>query len=144
MEEVSTRLHRVSDELRASPSLSRVSDDLNKSTEACPASGKPNTSINPLPFGAHQNANTGCRRVVLSAQLPEYGIPYSRVHIDRLVKAGQFPAPFKLSANRNAWWESEILDLLESRAATRGSVDDARSAQAQRAAAASVASRTGR
>jgi len=81
------------------------------------------------------------KKVVPAAHLPLYGITYSRVHIDRLVKAGKFPAPFKLSANRNAWWEADILAFLEERGATRGEVDEVRLAVARRAAAASVAAR---
>ncbi len=97
----------------------------------------PQSEQNTLPY-------YGSKKAVTSAELPRYGIPYSRVHISRLIKTGQFPAPFKLSANRNAWWESEILDFLESRAATRGAVDPGKLATAHCAAAASVVARAGK
>lgn len=47
------------------------------------------------------------------------GIGYSRPHLWRLVKAGTFPAPIKLGANRNAWIEAEIDDWIEGRIAMR-------------------------
>lgn len=37
-----------------------------------------------------------------------YGIPYSRVHLDRLEKQGKFPARRKLGPNCVAWLEAEI------------------------------------
>ena len=37
-----------------------------------------------------------------------HSIPYSRVHLARLVKSGNFPAPVKLSPNRIAWVLEEI------------------------------------
>jgi len=83
-------------------------------------------------------------KAVLANHLPLYGIAYSRVHLDRLVKAGKFPKPFKLSANRNAWWESDILAFLQERGATRGGSDEVRLGIARRAAAASVAARVAR
>lgn len=47
------------------------------------------------------------------------GIPYSRAHLHRLVKAGKFPAPIKLGENRNAWIEAEVDQLIEERIAER-------------------------
>jgi len=47
------------------------------------------------------------------------GIPYSRAHIWRLMKAGLFPKCFKLGAFRNSppvWWLAEIIEWLESKA----------------------------
>jgi prophage regulatory protein len=82
-------------------------------------------------------------KAVPANHLHLYGITYSRVHIDRLVKAGKFPKPFKLSANRNAWWEADIVAFLQERAAPSGG-DEVRLAVARRAAAASVAARTAR
>lgn len=38
----------------------------------------------------------------------EFGAPWSKVHVWRLVKAGQFPAPVAISANRRAWRESDL------------------------------------
>ena len=36
------------------------------------------------------------------------GVPYSKPHLWRLVKAGKFPAPIKWGAARNGWIEEEI------------------------------------
>ena len=47
------------------------------------------------------------------------GIRWSRQHVDRMVKAGEFPAPVKLGAGTNAWLESEIDAWIETRAAER-------------------------
>jgi prophage regulatory protein len=38
----------------------------------------------------------------------EKGIPFSRQHIHRLVRAGKFPRPVKVGLNRNGWIEAEI------------------------------------
>jgi hypothetical protein len=56
--------------------------------------------------------------VVLVKDLPSYGTSYSTNHIMRLVKAGAFSVPFKLSDFRNGWWKSEILSHLRERSAT--------------------------
>jgi prophage regulatory protein len=61
------------------------------------------------------------RRVLLSAEdLWQFGCRYSRVQLWKLVKAKQFPAPIKLSSNRNAWLLSEVLAWVEQRVAERG------------------------
>jgi predicted DNA-binding transcriptional regulator AlpA len=39
---------------------------------------------------------------------PLKGIPYTRQHIDRLERAGQWPQRVQVGPNRVAWWESEI------------------------------------
>lgn len=41
---------------------------------------------------------------------------YSRAHVDRLEKAGQFPKRITLGTGRVGWWKREILDWLELRA----------------------------
>jgi prophage regulatory protein len=43
------------------------------------------------------------------------GVPYSRMHVDRLERDGNFPVRLQLSANRVAWVESEIDDWILSR-----------------------------
>lgn len=53
------------------------------------------------------------------------GVPYSRVHIDRLEKAGQFPRRVRLSANCVAWREDEVDEFLDARAAARDTVEAA-------------------
>jgi predicted DNA-binding transcriptional regulator AlpA len=50
------------------------------------------------------------------------GIPYSRAHIWREMRADRFPQCFKLGDHRNSppvWWLSEVLEWLENRARTR-------------------------
>ncbi len=57
--------------------------------------------------------SAGVRLKILSLEdLRERGILYSRVHINRLVKAGKFRAPIKLGQNRIGWVESEINEWL--------------------------------
>jgi prophage regulatory protein len=51
-----------------------------------------------------------------SGDLYKLGIRFSRQHLDRLEKAGQFPRRIKLTPNgRVGWLESEIHDWLRSR-----------------------------
>jgi len=45
----------------------------------------------------------------------EKGIPFCRVHIDRLEAAEKFPARIRLGANTVAWCEEEIDLWLEAR-----------------------------
>jgi prophage regulatory protein len=52
-------------------------------------------------------------KVLVFRDLRDRGIPWSRQHIHRLVKAGKFPAPFKLGENTNAWFENVIDQHLE-------------------------------
>ncbi len=47
------------------------------------------------------------------------GVPYSRDHLRRLVKAGTFPAPVPLSDKRIAWVESEVDQWVDQRIAER-------------------------
>jgi prophage regulatory protein len=56
---------------------------------------------------------------------PLKGIPYSRAHIYRLMKAGKFPKPIRLGENRIAFVEREIDDWLEQRMIERDVPDDA-------------------
>jgi prophage regulatory protein len=46
-------------------------------------------------------------------------IPYSPQHIAHLEKAGKFPKRLQLGPNRMGWVESEVLEWLEVRLATR-------------------------
>jgi prophage regulatory protein len=55
-------------------------------------------------------------RVLTWPEVKAKGIPYSRMHVDRLEKAGNFPARVQLSAHRVAWLESEIDEWILSRA----------------------------
>lgn len=47
------------------------------------------------------------------------GVPFSRVHLWRLIRDGKFPKPIELSKSRNAWIESEIDDWIAAKAAER-------------------------
>lgn len=51
--------------------------------------------------------------------LQEMGIPFCRVHLGRLVKAGKFPAPIRLSTNRVAWRRADIEEWLKTRPEVR-------------------------
>ena len=44
-------------------------------------------------------------------------VPYSKMHIDRLEKAGEFPRRIRLGAGRVVWKKSEILAWVESKRA---------------------------
>jgi prophage regulatory protein len=52
-----------------------------------------------------------------SLRLPEVQqlVPYSKMHIDRLEKAGEFPKRIKIGAGRVIWKQSEIIAWLESK-----------------------------
>lgn len=58
-------------------------------------------------------------RVLDADGLKAKGITLSRCQIWRLVRAKQFPAPFKVTAGRNGWLESEIDAYLNARLAER-------------------------
>jgi prophage regulatory protein len=49
------------------------------------------------------------------------GIPFSRVHVDRLEKAGSFPQRVRLGKNTVVWREDEIDAWALARYAERGS-----------------------
>jgi prophage regulatory protein len=52
-------------------------------------------------------------------ELRALGVPFSRNHVQRLIKQKLFPEGVWLSANRRAWRRSEIIEWLRSRSATR-------------------------
>jgi prophage regulatory protein len=54
-------------------------------------------------------------RLLQYTDLCRLGIDYSSTQLWRLCKSGQFPAPIKLGARRNAWRESDIEAWLISR-----------------------------
>jgi predicted DNA-binding transcriptional regulator AlpA len=59
--------------------------------------------------------------VVSFAGLLALGITYSRSHIDRLERDGDFPKSFKLDkaksrGARRVWWLSEVIEWLKARA----------------------------
>jgi prophage regulatory protein len=51
--------------------------------------------------------------------LPLKGIQYSRDHLRRKVRAGEFPTPIQVSDHRVAWLEQEVDDWIVNRAAER-------------------------
>jgi prophage regulatory protein len=54
-----------------------------------------------------------------SLRLPQVQelVPYSKMHIDRLEKAGEFPKRIKIGAGRVIWKQSEIMAWLDSKRA---------------------------
>ena len=49
-------------------------------------------------------------------QLPAYGVPsYSRVHLMRMMRRGQFPQQVQLSPNRVAWRVTDIVEWVSNR-----------------------------
>jgi prophage regulatory protein len=62
-------------------------------------------------------------RLLSYEDLESKGIPYSRPHIWRLIKAGKFPKPVKIGAAKNCWVESEVDALIEARIAARDGSD---------------------
>lgn len=69
------------------------------------------------------------RRIILYPELKEYGIPYSRVHLDRLMRAKKFPQKVKLSSSgcsgRIGWFEDEIAGHFRKQAKARGETETA-------------------
>jgi predicted DNA-binding transcriptional regulator AlpA len=59
------------------------------------------------------------KEVVNFKGIKALGIPYSRTHIWRLMKSGDFPRAFKLGKFPNSppvWWLREIVEWLELKA----------------------------
>ena len=60
------------------------------------------------------------RQTTLDYQaLKERGIPWSRVHLSRLEAARKFPLHVDIGANSVGWFEDEVDDFLEMKAAER-------------------------
>ena len=68
------------------------------------------------------------RRLLDYSALKERGIPWTRVHLARLEAAGKFPLHIDVGDNSIAWFEDEIDDLLEVKAAERNAKAAARDA----------------
>jgi prophage regulatory protein len=51
--------------------------------------------------------------------LRELGVTYSKSQLWRLYKAGKFPAPVRLSSQRNAYVESEVLEWMRAKTEAR-------------------------
>lgn len=58
-------------------------------------------------------------KLVAFPALSGKGIPFSRMHIYRLMKSGEFPKTVPVGKNRVAWLESELDAWIESRVAQR-------------------------
>jgi prophage regulatory protein len=64
------------------------------------------------------------RRLLQFKQLIELGISFSREHIRRLEEAGKFPKRIRLSPQKIAWFEDEILTWVSERDAERHTPSD--------------------
>lgn len=53
--------------------------------------------------------------VIGTADLPGLGIHYNLNHLRRMWRAGKFPKPFKISANRLGWRRSVIVAWIDER-----------------------------
>jgi prophage regulatory protein len=61
------------------------------------------------------------KKLINRAGLKEKGIKWSRQHVDRKVRLGEFPKPVKLGHNTSVWLEDELDGWIEERAAARDS-----------------------
>ena len=59
------------------------------------------------------------RRLLDYQAIRARGIPWSRVHLARLEAAGKFPLRIDVGENSIAWFEDEIDDFIEMKAAER-------------------------
>ena len=67
------------------------------------------------------------RRLLDYQALKDRGIPWTRIHIGRLEAAGKFPLHINVGGNSIAWFEDEVDDFLEMKAAERDAKALARS-----------------
>jgi len=58
-------------------------------------------------------------QIISHADLPAYGIKYSRPHLIRLERKGLFPKRLQLSPGRVGWLRSEIESWISARADAR-------------------------
>ena len=83
--------------------------------------GTPALPPRPPPVGGISRRNG--RRLLTFADLKARGIPFSRVHIRRLERAGKFPQHISLGENSIAWFEDEVDDFLETKAQARRPIE---------------------
>jgi prophage regulatory protein len=58
--------------------------------------------------------------VILSfEELKPRGVPFSKPHLNRMIRAGDFPRPVKLGPLTNGWLEEEIDQWLAARITAR-------------------------
>lgn len=56
------------------------------------------------------------RRFISYPELKErYGLPWTRQHVDRLIKDGKFPPKVNLTEHRVGWWSDMIEEWIASR-----------------------------
>ena len=67
-------------------------------------------------------------KLIAMDELDEEGIPYSRAHLYRLIKAKKFPKPIRLGANRIAFVTDEIDAWIEAKIAERDEAIDVNAA----------------
>jgi prophage regulatory protein len=72
------------------------------------------------------------RRLLTFADLKARGIPWTRMHVGRLEAAGKFPQHIDLGENSIAWFEEEIDDFLEEKAAKRDARAEAETSSAMK------------
>jgi prophage regulatory protein len=66
------------------------------------------------------------RRLLDYQAIRARGIPWSRVHLARLEAAGKFPLRIDVGENSIAWFEDEVDDFIEMKAAERAAKAAAR------------------
>jgi prophage regulatory protein len=66
------------------------------------------------PFGSRIMA-TVKKRLVTFKELRDYGIPFSRAHVDRLEAAGAFPERIPIGVSRVVWELAEIEEFIAER-----------------------------
>ena len=57
---------------------------------------------------AYFTRHRGKGKVFTLKTLREKGIPFTKTHIYRLIRAGRFPKPFYMSERRPAWTETTL------------------------------------
>jgi prophage regulatory protein len=65
-------------------------------------------------------------------------IPFSRMHIHRLMDAGEFPRSVQIGAHKVAWVEAEVAEWMERRIAARADASDKNHLAVQRHAARAI------
>ena len=72
------------------------------------------------------------RRLLDFKALKERGIPWTRIYIGRLEAAGKFPLHIEVGEASIAWFEDEVDDFLEMKAAERDAKAAARAQKTQK------------
>lgn len=58
-------------------------------------------------------------RLLSYEDLKAKGVPYTKGHLWRMIRAEKFPKPVKLGEARNAWVETEIDEWIKDRVVAR-------------------------